>query len=85
MKRALKLFLDSNILFTAAHDPRGKAAFVIETAGEDTWEAMTCRFAAHEAERNLRIKYPGSLPRLKVLLEKVVELPTVLEGKCPSG
>jgi hypothetical protein len=81
----LKLFLDSNILFTAAHNPRGKAAFVIEAAGEETWAVVTCGFAAHEAARNLEIKFPGSLPRLKALLEMVVELPTVFEGRCPSG
>jgi len=26
----MRVFLDANVLFTAAHNPRGRAAFVIE-------------------------------------------------------
>jgi hypothetical protein len=30
-----RLFLDSNVLFTAAHNPKGKAAFLFELGVED--------------------------------------------------
>jgi len=81
----LKLFLDANVLFTAAHNPKGKAAFVIDMAKEGPWEVVSSEFAIEEARRNLEIKFPKSLARLERLLRSVAVVPTVLEGDCPAG
>jgi len=60
----MRLFLDANVLFTAAHNPRGKAALVIELGAAGHWEVFSSRFAIEEARRNLEIKYPQCLEAL---------------------
>ena len=37
----MRLFLDANILFTAAHNPKGKAALVIELGQAGLWQLVT--------------------------------------------
>jgi predicted nucleic acid-binding protein len=54
-----RLFLDANVLFTAAHNPHGKAAFLIALAAEGYWEVVTSTLAVEEAQRNLARKYPS--------------------------
>ena len=54
----MRLFLDANILFTAAHNPRGKAAFVIEAGKNGRWDLVTSSYAREEARRNLTKKFP---------------------------
>jgi predicted nucleic acid-binding protein len=78
----VKLFLDSNVLFTAAHNPGGKAAFVIELAREGHWEVATSHFAVEEARRNLEAKYPVAVDALDNLLRNVVVVPTPLDEPC---
>jgi predicted nucleic acid-binding protein len=50
------LFLDANVLFTAAHNPNGKAALVIELQAKASWTIVTSAYAREEAQRNIRIK-----------------------------
>ncbi len=57
----MRLFLDANVLFTAAHNPEGKAAFVIELGGKGKWELYSSHYALEEARRNLVKKYPHRL------------------------
>ena len=64
----MRLFLDANVLFTAVHNPRGKAAFVIEQGTAGHWEVLTSSFAVEEAQRNLGRKYPHSLDALRDLM-----------------
>jgi uncharacterized protein len=70
-----KLFLDANVLFTAAHNPDGKAAFLFDELGAGLWELISSRFAIEEARRNIAAKYTQCLERLGELLEKVTEVP----------
>ena len=65
----MKLFLNANVLFTAAHNPHGKAALVIELGGEGHWLLVTSNYAAEEARRNLARKTPGALPAFASLIE----------------
>ena len=51
----MRLFLDANILFTAAHNPKGKARLVIELGTQGYWELFSSRNALEEARRNLEI------------------------------
>jgi hypothetical protein len=79
----VKLFLDANVLFTAAHNPFGKAAFVIELAREGSWEVTTSQFAIEEARRNLEIKFPRSVESLDGLLEHVEVADAFVDEPCP--
>lgn len=66
-----RIFLDANVLFTAAHNPRGKAAFIVELGREGHWELYSSDYALAEARRNLKIKFPEYLPAFDILLGSV--------------
>jgi len=55
------LFLDANCLFTAAHNPAGKASLIIRLGGEGHWLLSTSDYAIEEARRNLARKAPDCL------------------------
>ena len=74
-----RIFLDANVLFTAAHNPHGKAALVIELAERGRWEVYTSTFALVEAGRNLQSKFPEALPALEAM-KTVLELTSHHEG-----
>ena len=63
----MKLFLDANVLFTAAHNPDGKAALIIELGQTAGWLTATSKYAWEEAIRNLERKAPASLTRLDTI------------------
>lgn len=65
------MFLDANVLFTAAHNPGGKAAFVIELGTRGHWALATSRYALEEARRNLDRKFPQFVDGLRPLLRGV--------------
>ena len=79
----IRLFLDANILFTAAHNPKGKAALVIELGQQGCWKIVTSSYAYNEAERNLRLKFPDRLADLESLMTPVRLLPTGTGDNCP--
>jgi hypothetical protein len=78
-----KLFLDANVLFTAAHNPHGKAAFLFEKSNAARWELISSRYAMEEARRNIAIKYPPCRPRLEELLRGVKETPQPASRELP--
>lgn len=63
----MRLFLDANILFTAAHNPNGKAALVIELGTQGYGELFSSPYALEEARRNLERKLPHALENLYTL------------------
>jgi predicted nucleic acid-binding protein len=81
----MRAFLDANVLFTAAHNPRGKAAFVIELGSVGHFLLFTSDAAREEAERNLAAKYPDSLPLLAVLLGRITSVTADLSAPFPDG
>lgn len=66
-----RLFLDSNVLFTAAHNPGGKAALVVEAAAQGLWRLASSEHTIAEAHRNLAAKHPEALNRLALVLRVV--------------
>ena len=64
----MRVFLDANVVFTAAHNPEGKAALLIELGGRGLWEVCSSRLAVEEARRNLARKFPQRLDGLSTLL-----------------
>jgi predicted nucleic acid-binding protein len=78
-----RLFLDANVLFTAAHNPAGKAALVIESAAPGQWGVITSRLAVEEARRNLERKYPSCSSHLEQLLSDIEVFNGSDGTKCP--
>lgn len=81
----MRLFLDANVLFTAAHNPKGKAALIVELGRAGIWALATSAYAMEEARRNILLKFPSCLERLKndaLSLRIVPEAPDV---SCPEG
>lgn len=79
----MKLFLDANVLFTAAHNPSGKAAFVLELAQEGLWEVVTSGYAIEEARRNLEAKFPDAVGALDGVLKGIGVVASILDDACP--
>jgi len=71
------------VLFTAAHNPSGKAALIIDLGAQGHWEAVTCSYATEEAQRNISIKFPDYLKRFEALLAKVTKVPSRSGRNCP--
>jgi predicted nucleic acid-binding protein len=81
----MRLFLDANILFTAAHNPKGKAALVIEFGQAGLWQLVTSAYALEEARRNLALKFPDGLERLDALAQGLRMSPDAAVPDCPAG
>ena len=79
----IRLFLDANVLFTASHNPSGKAALIIDLGSQKYWEVVLCSFAIDEARRNIMIKFPNCLERLDSLLSTVKKVPSGSGRVCP--
>jgi predicted nucleic acid-binding protein len=77
------LFLDANVLFTAAHNQSGKAALVLELGTLGHWRMVTSTLAVEEASRNLTSKFPSAVSRLEILLRDMTILPSVSGRDCP--
>ena len=78
-----RIFLDANVLFTAAHNPDGKASFIIELARTGNWKIFTSTYALEEAHRNLEIKFPECLERLRTITGKIEIVTTHRNHPCP--
>jgi predicted nucleic acid-binding protein len=81
----MRVFLDANVIFTAARNPRGKAAFVIELGTVGHFSLFTSTAAFMEAERNLAAKYPDSIPFLGGLTGRITRITADLSAPFPDG
>lgn len=55
-----RIFLDANVLFSAAHKPASAQGLLIEFAQQALIEAISSPYAVDEARRNLARKSPNS-------------------------
>jgi predicted nucleic acid-binding protein len=78
----IRLFLDANVLVTAAHNPSGKAALIIDLGSQGYWEVVTCSYAIEEARRNISIKFPDYLKRFEALKPMVTKVPSGTGRMC---
>lgn len=78
-----RLFLDANVLFTAAHNSNGKASLVLELAAQGHWQVATSTYAADEARRNIARKFPDCLARLEQLLAGIETAASGRGTACP--
>ena len=75
-----RVFADANVLFSAAYNPKRHIASLWNLP--DT-EIVTSAYAAAEALRNLRRKYPDKIAELRALLSRTKLVPSA--GKVPAG
>jgi predicted nucleic acid-binding protein len=80
-----RLFLDANVLFTAAHNPQGKAALVMELDQAGIWQVVSSAYAMEEARRNIARKYPDRLEQLETLTRDLRLTPASPVTDCPPG
>ena len=67
----LRVFLDANVLFTAAYSPDGLSALLVELGAAGRVTLLTSPLAIVEAERNLEAKRPASLATMRRSLAAV--------------
>jgi uncharacterized protein len=53
-----RLFLDANVIFTAAHNPDGNSRALFNLAAGQKIELISSRYALEEAARNIAVKFP---------------------------
>lgn len=66
-----RLFLDANVLFSAAHKPESAQGFLIEFARQQLVEAVSSDYAFGEAARSLGLKPAYSQPAWAALRQAV--------------
>ena len=67
----MRLFLDANVLFAAAHSPAGRSRALFGLAERGLCTLVTSPHAIEEARRNVNLKSPEGTPSLNDLLESV--------------
>ena len=70
-----RLFLDANVIFSAAHNPEGNSRALFKLAGENWIELVSSRDALEEAARNIAVKFP----------ERIAELASLAAGLALAG
>jgi hypothetical protein len=60
--------------FTAAHNPKGKTAFLFEAPAQSAWILIASAHAIEEARRNITAKYPPCEARLKTRLPRLTRV-----------
>lgn len=71
----MRLFLDANVIFTAAHNPGGRAAAILDLARQGRSRLVTSQHAVAEARKNVALKHAEALPRLDAALRHVDLVP----------
>lgn len=67
----MRVFLDANILFSAAHRAENSVRVFFRLGELGTCELIASAFAVDEARRNVARKHPARLPDLETLLASV--------------
>jgi len=80
----MRVFLDANVLFTAAHNPRDKAAMVVTLGSEGLFQLATSAYAREEARRNLERKAPDRLPEFNHQLSGIRLVADSPSIPCPA-
>jgi uncharacterized protein len=75
----MKIFVDANVMFTAAYSPQGKASALLESG----LPIITSDYAVQEARRNILAKRPDSIELLDKILGKIEIVPSIESGVCP--
>jgi predicted nucleic acid-binding protein len=71
----VRLFLDANVIMSAAITPEGRAAMIYDLANRAKCTVMSSHYALTEARRNVELKAPTSIGRLDHLQTRTVIVP----------
>jgi len=71
----LRLFLDANVLFSAAYRDGSPALLLFDLASAGRCRLLTSAFAWDEAQRNIRLKSPERSQALNALREQLEYAP----------
>lgn len=71
----MKLFLDANVIFTAAYSAQGLSRGLFRLAAAGKCSLCTSAFAQEEAHRNIQKKAADKLPDFTTLMRQVDILP----------
>lgn len=71
----LRVFLDANILFSAAYRDGSPALLLFDLASAGRCRVVTSAFAWEEAQRNIRLKSPHRWRALDALKEQLDDAP----------
>lgn len=55
----VRVFLDANVLFSAAYRETGSMRAFFQLAAAGAWTLVSSRYAIEEARRNVRLRYPA--------------------------
>jgi predicted nucleic acid-binding protein len=80
-----RLFLDANVLFTAAHNPQGKSVLIISLGQHRLVELATSAYAGEEARRNLARKFPKALEPFETMLAHLTIVADDITIACPAS
>ena len=67
-KRKLRVFLDSNVIFSGLHSPRGSPAIILEHFVAGDISVVLSQQVLEEVVRTIKEKLPDALPVLRRLL-----------------
>ena len=75
----MRVFLDANVLFTAAHNPEGLSRLLFDLGRHKVVTLISSHLAVDEARANLRLKVPGRAPALDPLVAQleIVDTPSL--------
>jgi uncharacterized protein len=76
----VRVFLDANVLFSAAYREKGSVRAFFALAHAGTCSLVSSRHAIEEARRNLALKHPARLDDLEALLRSVEVVPEPRES-----
>ncbi len=71
----MKLFLDANVIFTAAYSAQGLSRALFRLAAAGKCSLCTSAFAHEEAVKNIQKKAPDKIADLTALMQQVDILP----------
>lgn len=71
----MRLFLDANVIFSAAHNPEGRARALFILQRQGRCDLMASAHALEEARRNIALKYPSRTAELDALARELLVVP----------
>lgn len=67
----MRVFLDANVLFSAAHRPENSVRAFFRLAEAGACELTASAFAVDEARRNIARKHPARMAELEALIARI--------------
>lgn len=71
----MRLFLDANVIFSAAHNPDGRARALFLLQRNGRCELIASAHALEEARRNIALKYSSRTAELDALARELLVVP----------